>query len=207
MAASWPPLTGIPGDAEIDYPTSDGRPMGETDLHRRIMADAIERLSRYFAGQQVYVSGNILLFYEQGSPLRHVSPDVLVTNGLAPGDREQYLLWREGRAPDIVIEITSKSTRREDLRQKFALYRDVLRVREYFLYDPCGDYLSPPLQGYRLAGKTYRPVARDDDGSLVSVELGLTLKAGDAELVLFDARGRRLLTGRDAEAQERAKSA
>lgn len=205
MASSLPPLSCDAADAEIDYPTSDGRPMGETDLHRRIMADIIERLTRHFAGQNVYVSGNILLFYEQGSPRRHVSPDVLVTKSLAPADREHYLVWREGRVPDVVIEVTSKSTRREDLREKFRLYRDVLRIREYFLYDPRGEYLRPPLQGYRLEGAEYVPIQMRQ-GRLKSVELGLTLAVGERDLVLFDSRRRRLLTGGEAEARTRAKA-
>ena len=32
-----------------------------------------------------------------------------------------------------------------------ALYRDVLRVPEYFLFDPLEDYLRPSIQGFRLA--------------------------------------------------------
>jgi len=42
----------IPGSRtarEVDYPTSDGKPMGETDLHRQDMIDVIEVLEDYFA--------------------------------------------------------------------------------------------------------------------------------------------------------------
>ena len=162
-------------------------------------------MTRHFAGQYAYVSGNILLFYEQGSPRRHVSPDVLVTNSLAPGDREHYLVWREGRAPDFVIEVTSKSTRREDLREKFELYPDVLRIREYFLYDPRREYLRPSLQGFRLEGAEYVPIPMRD-GRLTSVELGLTLADREGNLALFDSRRRRLLTGGEAEARARTKA-
>ena len=35
--------------AGIEYPTSDGRPMGETDLHRNIMFESIESLTLHFA--------------------------------------------------------------------------------------------------------------------------------------------------------------
>ena len=48
----------------------------------------------------------------------------------------------------MVFEITSRGTRLEDLGTKRALYA-MLGVREYFLYDPLGEYLQPPLQGYR----------------------------------------------------------
>ncbi len=145
-------------ERRIDYPTSDGRPMGETDLHRNIMFATIETLKLYYAGQRVYVSGNILLFYQPGNRRRHVSPDVLVTKGLDQRDRNHYLLWQEGRPPNVVIEVTSESTREEDLDDKFAIYRDEVRVAEYFLYDPRGDYLDPPLQGYRLLDGEYQRI-------------------------------------------------
>jgi Uma2 family endonuclease len=94
------------------YPTSDGRPMAETDLHRDLMVDLIETLKNWFAADpQTYVSGNILLFYEPGNKRRHVSPDVLVVRGIAKLRRDNYLVWEEGKAPDLVIEVTSKTTR------------------------------------------------------------------------------------------------
>ena len=64
--------------------------------------------------------------------------------------RDDYLVWKEGKTPDVVIEITSKTTRREDQTKKRALYRDVLKVPEYFQFDPREEYLKPSLQGHRL---------------------------------------------------------
>lgn len=174
-----------PRSAEIVYPTSDGRPVGETDLHRNIMFASIESLKLHYAGQQVYVSGNILLFYQPGNRRRHVSPDVPVVKGLDPHDRENYLLWEEGRPPDVVIEVTSDSTRDEDLYDKFEIYRDQIRIVEYFLFDPRGDYLEPALQGYRLKARRYEPV-KPVAGRLPSRELGLHLEAHHRELRFFD---------------------
>jgi Uma2 family endonuclease len=159
--------------------------MGETDLHRNIMFAAIESLKLHYAGQQVYVSGNILLFYQPGNRRRHVSPDVLVVKGLDPHDRENYLLWEEGRPPNVVIEVTSGSTRDEDLYDKFEIYRDQIRVLEYFLFDPRGDYLEPSLQGYRLKARRYQPIKPVDD-RLPSRELGLHLETHNRELRFFD---------------------
>ncbi len=46
-----------------DYPTSDGKPVAETDWHRDLMVRLIETLKHYYAAQdRVYVSGNLLLF-------------------------------------------------------------------------------------------------------------------------------------------------
>jgi Uma2 family endonuclease len=167
------------------YPTSDGKPMAETDWHRDLMAILIETLKIYYAAQpRVYVSGNLLLFYERGNRRRHVSPDVFVVKGVAKHNRPNYLLWEE-RSPDVVIELTSSSTRREDLETKYRLYRDTLKVKEYFLFDPRGDYLDPPLQGHRLRGGQYHAI-RAVAGRLPSRALGLHLERAGEELRLYD---------------------
>jgi Uma2 family endonuclease len=181
---------------QIEYPTTDGKPMAETDLHRRDMIDAIQELEDYFAGQpRVYVSGNLLLYYEEGNPKKHVAPDVLVALDVPKEpNREYYLVWKEGKAPDFVAEITSKSTKREDQKKKLAIYRDILRVSEYILFDPRAEYLKPPLQGFRLVGGDYVPI-EPVAGRLPSAILGLHLERDGERLRLFDpATGEYLLT-------------
>jgi Uma2 family endonuclease len=193
---------------EIQYPSGDGKPMAETELHLKDMIDTIQVLDDFFAAQpNVYVYGNLLLYYEEGNPRKHVSPDVLVALGVAKQPlRDYYLVWKEGKAPDFIVEITSKSTKQEDKKKKLGIYRDILRVSEYFLFDPTEDYLDPPLQGFRLAGGEYasiEPVA----GRLPSQVVGLHLERDGKQLRLFDpATGQRLLTrleGREA-AERRA---
>ena len=85
----------------------------------------------------------MFLYYEEGDPRKVVCPDVFVTlNVPSNTKRRTFKVWEEGKGPDLVIEITSKKTRKEDLHKKFDLYRDVLGVREYFLFDPLEEYLS-----------------------------------------------------------------
>ena len=184
----------------IQYPTGDGKPMAETDIHRRDMTDLIETLDAHFAADpDVYVSGNLLLFYEEGNRRKHISPDVMVVRGVPKLPlRLHYLVWQEGKPPDLVIELTSRTTRKEDVEKKFALYRDVLRVREYILFDPLSDYLKPPLQGHQLVEGQYlriEPIA----GRIPSDVLGLHLERVGAELRLFDpATGQRLALPRES---------
>lgn len=206
MIASSTTLLDSPANAIGDptYPTRDGRPMGETDLHRRIMFDLINRLERHYAGQQVYVSGNLLLFYEPGNKRKHLSPDVLVTTGLRPGLRLNYILWQEGLPPNIVIEVTSKTTRKEDLEKKFAISQNIIRVPEYFLFDPYGEYLDPPLQGHRLKRGRYVPIARLRDGRLHCEQLGLDLVPEYRSLALVDRKTGERLKSADELADERA---
>ena len=55
---------------EIDYPSSDGRPLAETPLHRDVLVTTIEVLRKHFAADPtIYVSGNMLVFYEKGNRL------------------------------------------------------------------------------------------------------------------------------------------
>ena len=101
----------------------------------------------------MYVTGNLLLFYERGNRRRHVSPDVFVVHGVPKlPRRDYYLLWEEGRGPDVVIEITSKTTRHEDQVKKRALPRraqgpGVLPVRPDRGLPPAIDARPPPGRG------------------------------------------------------------
>jgi hypothetical protein len=116
-------------------------------------------------------------------------------------------LWEEGQPPAVVFEITSRGTRLEDLGTKRALYA-MLGVREYFLYDPLGDYLQPPLQGYRLQEGEYQRMLPGDEGALASQELGLELRVEAGQLRLLNpTTGARLLTPAEAQAAWRAEAA
>ncbi|NJN65333.1 MAG: Uma2 family endonuclease, partial [Chloroflexaceae bacterium] len=60
---------------EVEYPESDGKPMAETDVHRDEMFAVIQALEYFFRNQpDVYVSGNLLLYYQEGDPTRSVAP-------------------------------------------------------------------------------------------------------------------------------------
>ena len=183
---------------ETVYPESDGKPMGETDLHRDWMVRIIDLLRYRYRGQRVYVSGDLLVYYEQGSPSRFVVPDAFVVKDCDPGRRRVYKVWEEGKPPDVVFETTSRSTQREDTVFKPQSYARI-GIGEYFLYDPASEYLAPPLQGYRLADDGYDVIRPDAAGTLVCEQLGILLRLEDGELVMRDARtGQRLQTSGEA---------
>ena len=181
-------MSTVPSKAHysIEYPTSDGKPMAETDHHRDLMLASIETLKFWFAHKpKVYVSGNLLMYYVPGNKRKHVSPDVFVVRGVGMKQRLYYLTWEEGKNPDFIMEITSSSTRREDTKKKFVLYRDVLKVKEYFLFDPFGDYLKPQLQGYRLQKGDYVPIPLID-GRMPSKVVNLHLEVAGSMVRLYD---------------------
>ncbi len=182
----------------VIYPESDGKPMGETDEHRKEMIRLMQLLERYYAGQRVYVSGDLLVFYEQGNPKKFVVPDVFVAKGLEPRDRRNYKLWVEYKPPDVIIEVTSAKTRKVDTGTKPQLYAR-MRVPEYFLFDPTQDYLDPPLQGYRLVGQRHERIAPEADGAFSSEQLALRLRMEERHLMLYrQDTGQRLLTADEA---------
>jgi Uma2 family endonuclease len=184
----------------VHYPESDGKPMGETDLHRDLMTDLIFALKWFLRSTRAYVAGNLFIYYEEGNPRAAVAPDVFVVLGVEQRRRRIFQTWREGgRAPDVVIEITSKKTRKDDRERKPTIYA-ALGVREYFIFDPHGEYLEPPLQGYRLVQGAYEPIATYP---LRSEVLNLELRQEDGMLRLYHPQtGERLPTS-DEEAQAR----
>jgi Uma2 family endonuclease len=193
---------------QVHYPETDGKPMAETDVHIDALIYLREALKDYFRDAlQVYVAGTMLLYYEEGNPAACVAPDVFVVQGVAKRERRTYRLWEEGQTPAVVFEITSWGTRLEDLGTKRALYA-MLGVRESFLYDPLGEYLQPPLQGYRLQEGEYQRLLPGGAGELASQVLGLELRVEAGRLRVVDpATGERLLTPAEAQAARRAAEA
>lgn len=194
------------GVAEIEYPESDGRPMGETDLHRDWVVRLIDLLQHRYRSRQVYVSGDLLVYYEQGRTDRFVVPDVFVVTNCAPGRRRTYKTWEEGKPPEVVIEVTSRSTKREDTKTKPQRYEQI-GVLEYFLYDPTGDYLEERLAGFRLIDSRHQPIVAEADGSLECRHLGIRLRVVDGALVLRDLQTGQHLQTAFEEADEKRESA
>ena len=125
---------------------------------------------------------------------------MFVVFGVPNRRRDLFKIWEE-KSPSFVLEITSKSTRREDMTTKRRRYA-AWGVAEYFLYDPRAEYLEPPLQGLALREGAYRPMppARLPNGrdGYPSESLGLHLRLRESELRLFDpVIGRDLETNRE----------
>ncbi len=155
--------------------------MAESDPTRDYLVYGVESLKLYFQDRQdVYISGNLWLCYEEGVPDAVVAPDVFVVFGVENRPRRSYKVWEEnGKTPDWVMEVTSKSTRNTDEQNKPITYAK-MGVREYFQYDPSGDYLKPALKGRRLVGNSYQVLTPHllPDGTLcvLSEVLGLELR-------------------------------
>ena len=169
----------------IVYPESDREPMAETDRHRDLMVDFIQILRNYYQNEKdVYVSGNILMYYEKGNPRKSISPNVFVVFGVEKKQRDTYLTWEEAQTPDFVLEVASPSTFSKDMGQKKELYASVLAVKEYYIYDPMGQ-IVPSFIGYRLIDGEYQEIDFVND-RLPSETLGLALGEHDGNLRLYN---------------------
>ncbi len=170
--------------ADIDYPESDGKPMGETELHRDWTIRIQDILRQRYRDHSVYVASDLLLYYEEGSPTKFVVPDCFVVLDCATHRRRTFQTWGEGRVPDVVIEVTSRSTSTTDTIDKPKIYES-MGVQEYFLFDPTSDYLECSLQGYRLIDGTLREIP-PIDGRLRCLTLGVDLSIRDQDLQIVD---------------------
>ena len=203
--SGWPAAP--PRAVAVEYPDSDGKPMAESDLHREVMVDAIQPLkARYAHRDDVYVGGNLMMYYVEGNAKVHVSPDVFVALGPSrEPPRDVWKTWEEGKFADFVLEVASKTTHGKDEVKKRLLYQR-LGVAEYWQHDPTGRYIDP-LKGHRLNGRgVYErlPLATTPEGMPFgeSELLGLHLCLDAGRLRLFDpATGEFLLTHNDTRRQ------
>ncbi len=189
------------------YPESDGKPMADTDLHIRWIIWLRQVLEGHFAQRpDVYISGNIMMYDIEGPDRTAVSPDILVSFGLGRKLRRTYKVWEEGKAPDFVMEFSSRRTHKNDIEEKVPHYA-TMGIPEYFLYDVEGRYLPTPLMGFRLFDDAYKEVSLDVDGGLRSDILDLNFHLLDDGLGVYDpGAGKWLQTPAD-KATERAEQA
>ena len=191
-------------DDGVEYPTRDGRPVAETPLHFWRLFDVAQVMfMRYDSRPGVYVGVNMMVYDQRDNPKRFLSPDVFVAFGVADRERDIYKIWEE-RVPSFVLEVTSKSTRREDERKMVRYAR--WGVAEYFLYDPRREYVDPPLRGFKLIHGAYQamPLVALSNGErgIPSRTLGLELWLDGSLLRFHDpAIGQNLLTPKEERLQ------
>lgn len=188
-------------DDEDLYPSSDGKPMGETDYHVLaiiLMFQALEDLTQNV--EDVHVASNLFLYYEEGNPKARKAPDGMVTFGVKRGLRRTFKTWVEKAVPNVALEVTSRKTRKEDTVVKPRVYARI-GIKEYILFDPVGDYLKPRLQGFRLMRGRYVRMKPAADGSLTSEELQARMIAENHMIRFIDLRtGQPVLSRREIHA-------
>jgi hypothetical protein len=100
-------------------------------------------------------------------------PDFFVVLGVPKGERKSWVVWEEGKAPDVVIELLWESTAPADKNEKKLIYQNQMRVPEYFWYDP---FNPEDWTGFAIAQRVYQPLVANERNQLVSESLGLGLQ-------------------------------
>jgi hypothetical protein len=104
--------------SEIAYPESDGKPMTDNTLQWDWMVKIVGELREVFAGQDVFVAGDLLWYPVKGDPKTVAAPDAMVAIGRPPGYRGSYKQWEEaGIAPQVVFEILTPGNSREEMAE------------------------------------------------------------------------------------------
>ena len=135
-------------------------------------------------------------------------PDLLIAFDVDPAAYRRsnaYVVSEQGKPPDFVLEIASRSTGDEDTGPKLRDY-EALGVPEYWRFDETGEFHHTRLAGDRLVDGQYLPIDIEEqpDGSLqgYSQVLNLYLRWEQGQFRLHDpATGRHIATFEDERAR------
>ena len=195
-----------PEDEDDLYPAEDGEPMPDAHYQSRDFRYLVHACElRCAEHPNAYVAGNQFVYYKEGDPKAVVAPDVWVAFDVRERPPATYKTWRQGKAPDFVMEVASPGTWRQDLNVKPGIY-ECMGVREYFLCDVGGAHLlEEPLLGFRRRRGVLEKVPTQLIEGYLSLEsevLGMVFKVRGKEIRAYNAAtGERYPSGAEAVAQ------
>jgi len=164
---------------EDELPCEDGEPM-ETDPHVLQLELLRETLRLYWKDRRdFFVGGNMFVYFSLDQVKRRDfrGPDFFVALNVPHRTRKSWVVWQEGKGPDLVIEFLSDSTAEKDKGEKKRIYQDELKVTEYYWHDLFADDFA----GFILREGVYEPIEPDEHGRLMSRKLGLALTRWNGE--------------------------
>ena len=183
---------------EIIYPEQREDDMGETSIHIKLVTIFLQTLLLFFREREdVFLSANMNLYYEEGKPNKWYAPDLLIAFGVPNHERSSYQVWKENVFPQVIIEIASDKTWDNDVGKKYKDYEQ-FGVEEYYILDPEFAYLPAPMLAFHRQGERLlsAPVI---DGKIFSPRLGLEIARTENSFRLFNPqRGEFLMTLEEA---------
>ena len=187
LGITWPPT-------EDELPYDDGMPM-ETQRHALQLQLLQDPLRLYYAEagrRDVYISGNMFVYFSLAQVRNQDfrGPDFFVVLDVSPRERKSWVIWEEGKGPDVVIELLSESTATHDKGEKKLIYQNALRVPEYYWFDP----FSAQWAGFGLQHNRYVEISEDSQGRLLSSGLQLALVRWEGDYQGVTARWLRWAT-------------
>src|SRR6266478_1533282 len=166
LEIEWPP-------SEDELPYDDGIPL-ETPRHALQLQLLMDPLRLYWTGRQdLFIGGNMFVYFSlhQVRTQDFRGPDFFAVLGVPKRERKSWVIWEEGKGPDVVIELLSESTAAQDKGEKKDIYQDRIRIPEYFWFDP----FSGEWAGFIIQHGRYAAIEEDSQGRLLSQTLGLAL--------------------------------
>ena len=163
---------------------SDEPPL-ESDKHREEIEILIECINWHWRNRQnFYASGNITIFFSEKHETTEDfrGPDFFVVKGCEKRQRTSWVVWQEeGKFPNVIIELLSKSTAKVDKNIKKNIYQNIFKTPEYFWFHP----ITLEFKGFRLQDGKYQPLSANNDAWLWSEELELFLGIYEEKLRFF----------------------
>jgi len=159
---------------QAELPCDDGIPM-ETQRHKLQMDILIDTIQPWLDQRaDGYVGGNMFVYYSlaQLKNQDFRGPDFFAVLDVPKTERLSWVVWEEGKPPDVVIELLSESTANNDKNAKKLIYQNQMRVSEYFWYDP---FNPDDFAGFDLNSGAYQPITKNEKNQLESKVLNLAL--------------------------------
>jgi Uma2 family endonuclease len=138
--------------------------------------------------QDFYCAGNLTIYYglQQPKPEQFRGPDFFVVLGTERKSRKSWVVWEEGKYPNVIVEILSLTTAATDRGLKKQIYQDVFRTPNYFWLDP----VNLELKGFQLIAGQYQELQSNAQGWLWSQKLELFLGIFNSQLRFFTPTGK-----------------
>ncbi len=204
-----------------DLPSENPEEPGLPDEFHLLQSELLRQTFRppTYETETVFTASDLNLYYDLYHPQWYKRPDWFGVLGVPRLYDQQdlrlsYVIWQEGVAPFVVVELLSPGTEKEDLGRnlreasqppnKWTVYEQILRIPYYFVFNRYTD----KLQAFGLVQESYRPLSVEGPGVwLEKAELGLGLWQGCYQgierlwLRWYDRDSQWILTATEREAQ------
>ena len=177
------------------FPDPPPRHPDEMSSHRHLSERGAPYLLNWHFGNPdtTLITAELYIAPEAQSGIKGLrAPDLMIAFNVDPEAYHRsnaYIITEQGKPPDFVLEVASRSTGRIDVRDKPADYA-ALGIPEYWRFDETGEHHGVRLAGDRLVGDRYEPIEITElpDGSLegYSEVLDLYLRWEDGWLQWHD---------------------
>ncbi|MDQ3321585.1 MAG: Uma2 family endonuclease [Acidobacteriota bacterium] len=191
-------------EEEIIYPEQREDDMGESSIHAKLINRFLQMLLHFFGRcEDVFLSGNINLYYEEKNPNKWYAPDLLVAFGVPNHERASYQAWKENVFPQVIIEVASNRTWKTDISEKLETYGE-LGAEEYYILDPEFAYLPAPMMAFHRHGERLLSAPVNED-RIFSPRLGLEIVRTENNFRLFNPKTEGFLLTLEESEQKRHK--